>query len=204
MAAGYVCVAGLDGDGRHVRPVVEGRWLTTDLLGANGGPFEIAATVDLGPTRPVGANPEVEDYAVQPQHIRQVAPPDFERLWARLVENAELKLIDIFGHDLTSRGHGAVVPLGAGARSLGTLMSGYRPRVSLRDGRIRCHVVDPDFGELDVSVTDIRLYTVGGNGWQPDADKVAEVSYRVLRPRTRTFPPDIVGSSLIHLSFPVL
>src|SRR5215210_1099974 len=50
MQPGYFCAAGIDLEsGRHVRPVLRRGRLTTDLLGTNGGPFDIGSVLDLGP-----------------------------------------------------------------------------------------------------------------------------------------------------------
>src|SRR5215204_3740978 len=63
MQPGYVCVAGVDVHTlKHVRPVLRYGRLTTDLLRRNGGPLDIAAVVDFGPTAYAGRAPEVEDH----------------------------------------------------------------------------------------------------------------------------------------------
>jgi hypothetical protein len=62
MRAPCICVAGLDRDGRHIRPVPRHGRLTEDDLAAAGGPFAIGAVVDLGATRPCPSPPEVEDH----------------------------------------------------------------------------------------------------------------------------------------------
>lgn len=66
MQPGYICVAGVDvSNGHHVRPVLRGR-LTTDLLASKGGPFDMAALVDLGTVECCGHAPEIEDHYFNP------------------------------------------------------------------------------------------------------------------------------------------
>ena len=49
MQPGYICVAGVEiTRGKRVRPVTYGR-LPTSLLAREGGPFDMAALVELGP-----------------------------------------------------------------------------------------------------------------------------------------------------------
>lgn len=151
------------------------------LLSEHGGPFALGATVDLGPTRTVGAVPAVEDHEFDPEQCEQVAGPDPLRLWERISEDAELSLIDVFGQDLCRKGRGAVVPVGAGKASLGTLDPGYRPRLLMEDkSKIRCEVTDPSLGELNLSVTDLRLHREGNHEWMVNAAAV-EAARRDLK-----------------------
>src|SRR5262249_60047280 len=66
MMKGYICAAGIDPVTReHVRPVLPGMRLRASMLASNGGPFRMAALVDLGETRYCGAAPEVEGVEFQ-------------------------------------------------------------------------------------------------------------------------------------------
>ena len=54
MMKGYICAAGIDEEtNEHVRPVLPGVRLRVDLLEERGGPFSMAALVDLGRNRSV-------------------------------------------------------------------------------------------------------------------------------------------------------
>ena len=172
MATGYFCVAGLDPRGRHVRPVLRRGRLPVGLLSTQGGPFALESVVDLGETEAVGTAPEVEDHAFDPHRSSAVRQIDSDEFWTQLERDSELALVDIFGHDLRTEHRGAVVPIGAGRASLGTLDPGYRPRVMIKEGRIRCLASDPDFGELDLAVTDVRLYRLLDTGWEPNETAV--------------------------------
>lgn len=178
MAPGYICVAGLDDEGHHIRPVIPGQRLPVSLLSKHGGPFALGATVELGATRAVGAIPQVEDHLFDPERCEQVTPPDPGRLWEGLSANAELRLLDIFGDDIRKEGPGAVVPVGAGRCSLGTLDPGYRPRIQIVNGKLRCKLADSEF-ELDLSVTDLRFYTETETAWDID-EKSVQVVQRAL------------------------
>src|SRR5262249_61901424 len=66
MMKGYICAAGIDPVTReHVRPVLPGMRLRASMLASNGGPFRMAALVDLGETRYWVAAPEVGDVEFQ-------------------------------------------------------------------------------------------------------------------------------------------
>lgn len=211
MRSGYICVAGLDEEGRHVRPVISPEQLSSSLLGRHGGPFSVGAIVDLGETTPVGTAPEVEDHQFDPGRARQVSTPDPHQAWRRLLDSAELSLIDIFGHDLVKDGKGASVQVGAGRASLGTFDPGYRPRLIVKDGKPRCAVVDPDLEELDLSVTDARLYAESGGRWIPDFDAIEKtgnelktgrpvlLSVGLTRPWPREDPRHWLQVNGIHL-----
>ena len=75
MQSGYICVAGVDvSNGQNVRPVLRGR-LATDLLVSKGGPFDMAALVELGTVECCGHAPEKEDYYFDPRpahYIRHI------------------------------------------------------------------------------------------------------------------------------------
>lgn len=158
MQPGYICVAGIDPEsGDHVRPVLGGR-LRAELLAKNGGPFDIATLVDLGPTQHRGSPPETEDHLFTPASasiVRDVAP---DRFWRVLCKNAETDLRSIFGDDLQPYGTSAVVNLNAGATSLGCVSLETPPRIEINGwDKIRAYVNDGEF-DLDLSVTDLRLY----------------------------------------------
>lgn len=158
MQAGYICVAGVDADsGRHVRPVV-GHRMGRALLRRHGGPFEMGAVVDLGPTAPVGSPPEVEDRSFNPRNARcetDAAPGYFWRLLERVARES---LASIFGEDLERHGRTYAMAAHTGGASLGVL----RPAMlalsrEAASGKLRLRLSDG--GEpVSLSVTDLRLY----------------------------------------------
>src|SRR6267378_4302706 len=122
MQAGYICVAGIDiRNNAHIRPVLHGR-LSATLLSAQGGPFAMAAVVDLGKTVSQGSPPEVEDYYFDDtKAIREeiMKGPEF---WQLLKSVSAKKLRTIFGGDLTKKYAGSAVVLpDKGKASLGCL-----------------------------------------------------------------------------------
>lgn len=215
MADGFICVAGLDEHGRHIRPVLSPNRIPVTLARPHGGVFDIAAVVDLGMTEPFGAAPEHEDHRFDPNAASFVEIRDEAAFWNTLGLDAELCLKDIFGADLQPRGPGAVVPIGGGKASLGTLNPGYRPKVVIDNlGRLRCKLTDPDLGKLNLSVTDFSLHQVVGGSWRIDQAKVAALAADVGKGRpvllsvglTRPWPHDDPAHWLqvnnIHLEAP--
>jgi hypothetical protein len=163
MQLGYICVAGVDMQtGRHVRPVMKSR-LGIDLLARHGGMFEMATVVDLGPTLYAGQTPEIEDFRFGPRHARRVRDLSASEFWSLLTRQAKDSLTELFGPELQMRGpRSCGTEPGCGLASLGCL----RPRrcgqlhVQQRHERgpvVRLDVHDAVF-DLDLSVTDIRLY----------------------------------------------
>lgn len=178
MAALHICVAGLDVEtNRHIRPVPrQGRLSTSDLLG-NGGVFAIGALVHFGPVADVGAPPELEDRQFEVAEFEGTLPPAV--FWEYLEAAALPTLDDIFGGDLVSHPPGRTIPVGSGIASLGCLLPRNTPRLYVSpDGRIRMWLVDGE-EELNLSVTDLRLYE--DDLRTPAADRVADVARRMRR-----------------------
>ncbi len=159
MQPGYICVAGIDPEsGRHVRPVLAGGRLHTSLLAKAGGLFDIAAVVDLGATQHHGHRPETEDHLFTPANASVIDDLTQTRFWKMLKDSSAPDLRSIFGSDLRSYGTSAVVDVNAGEASLGCLRLETRPSIVVNSwGKIRAHVTDGEF-DLDLSVTDLRLY----------------------------------------------
>ena len=179
MRSPFICVAGVElRTGTHVRPVVAGKQLHNDLLVRHGGPFEMAARIELPTVTPVPHPPEVEDhlFTSNEAELEGYLPPD--RFWELLNRIARPKLAQIFGPALTKRGaQAAAVDIGKGSASLGCLVPARPPRLYLRwDKRIRIEVTDGDLN-LDLSVTDIRPY--GPDYVTPDDGVVGRVAKRI-------------------------
>jgi hypothetical protein len=177
MQPGYICVAGIDPQtGKHVRPVLNGR-LSRDLLATRGGPFDMAAWVDLGPTIYAGTPPEIEDYAFT-HHVACAAavasPTDF---WSLLQGVAHRRLVDIFGPDLQPNGSGCTLSLGKGLASLGCLIPAGRPELHVHDDtKVRLRFSD-SVQEVSLSITDLRFYQ--GDRWTLKRATVADVQRRL-------------------------
>ena len=154
---GYICGAGIDTQvGGHVRPGLVGR-LYTKLLARNGGPFDIAYIVGLGPTKSVGSPPEVEDYRFSSGKVTQVGVASPDEFWSLLKRSARRRLSVIFGPDLISLGpdSGGVL-VRKGMASLRCLVPAGRPVLYLRprpgkSDQIRMGVSDGMY-HLDLSV----------------------------------------------------
>lgn len=185
MQRGFICVAGVNLQTKeHVRPVLRGARLSKDLLSRNGGPFDMAAVVDLGNATPAGSKPEVEDYVFDPSKANFVKNFAEEKFWRLLTELAQLKLSTIFGEALKSRGSkSCAVDVGRGKASLGCLgpishsKLYLRPRSGKPD-QIRIMVKDGEF-DLDLGVTDIRLY--GDDHVTPNPEIVKRIAKRLVQ-----------------------
>lgn len=183
MQPGYICVAGIDvKTGKHVRPMPRsGNRLGTRRLARNGGAFDMACVVELGPATPNGKPPEMEDhlfYSSRATRLRSVAPEEF---WNMLEKLAQPTFASIFGKDLARVGwQSCGVGFGKGEASLGCLRA-TGPVLCLKERpdrppSIRLHLHDGEF-DVDLPVTDIRLY--GADHVTPDRDAVARTAQRL-------------------------
>ena len=157
MRGGHVCVAGLDREGRHVRPVLEVGRIRRSSTTENGGPFGLGAVVELGRPRPRPAPPEVEDCVFDLRSTRAKGMTDPTDFWRLLDELSSTSLPAIFGGMLTRDGRTASMPVGTGTASLGV----YRPPSSIR--------IDRSFGKLRVLVSDSRAGNVVASPDGPQA-----------------------------------
>ncbi|MBA2450607.1 MAG: hypothetical protein H0V51_21550 [Chloroflexi bacterium] len=183
MQRGYVCVAGVDLDQRrHVRPVLGDTRLPTSVLARHGGPFDLATVVELATNEPTPVRPKVEDHEFSPRQAKSVERMEPAAFWELLTALARPRLGAIFGPDLRKRdGGGATVRSGAGRASLGCLAPSRRPELYLKprergSDQVRMRIGDGD-AELDLSVTDIRLY--GSDHVTPDPEAMQRVSERI-------------------------
>lgn len=185
MQSGYVCVAGVDvATKTHVRPIPARTQLRPSFLARRNGPFDMAVIVDLGPTRPIGEKPAVEDHEFDPSKVTVVGTLAGPRFWNMLTQLAKPKLTLIFGNDLrlVTRASCAV-DLGKGLASLGCLVPAGPPCLYLRarqdkPPQVRIRVSDGEF-DLDLGVTDLRLY--GQDHRTPDPEVVSMVADRLRK-----------------------
>ena len=159
MMKGYICAAGIDPVTReHVRPVLPGMRLRASMLESNGGPFRMAALVDLGETRYCGTAPEVEDVEFQVSRAARLGALSGGEFWELLRSVAEENLRDVFGDDLEPVGHTLAIREGGGAASLGCIAPKRAPALAVdRFDRIRALLADENAFH-DLPVTDLRLY----------------------------------------------
>ena len=179
MLSGYICVAGVDVATRqHVRPMSKTN-LRPNLLAEHGGPFAMAAVVDLGPVKSKAVRPEVEDRLFDPAQARVVKTLERGRFWNMLTQVAERELTTIFGEDLHPVGASScAVDKDTGQASLGCLLPKAPPElyVRKRPGRrpqVRMRLTDGTF-DVDVGVADLRLY--GADHKTPDVGLVEVVA----------------------------
>ena len=178
MQPGYFCAAGVDLETEtHVRPVLRRGRLTTDLLSTNGGPFDIGAVLDLGPTANTGRAPELEDHRFDPADTRRLYDDNAGDYWDALERVARESLEDIFGPALELWDESGTVDVGEGHASLGCLKPEQQPWIYVdHRGTVRL-VLDYLMPSVDLSVTDLRLYE--GDGRTPRRDLVQSVQKRL-------------------------
>lgn len=159
MKPGYICVAGIDQtSGKHVRPVLAGSQLTNALLKREGGPFDIAAVVDLGSVRANGSPPEVEDHLFDPQKTKATTVLAPAKFWKLLEGASEPSLVAIFGNDLKPNGNVMAVDVRKGNASLGCLLPRRPPDIEIdRYGKVKIRLREGIY-DLYLSVTDLRVY----------------------------------------------
>jgi hypothetical protein len=163
MQPGYFCVAGLEANTpRHIRPVLRHGRLTIDLLSTGGGPFDIGARVDLGPTTHAPHAPELEDHRFDPSSTHRLSDDDPDAYWSTLDGVAQESLEEIFGSALELWDESGTVDVGEGQASLGCLRPEKQPWLYVdHRGTVRM-VLDYLMPSVDLSVNDLRLYERDG------------------------------------------
>lgn len=175
-----ICVAGVDLETwAHVRPVLAFRNLDAGLLTRNDGLFDMAEVVRLGKVIPRPTAPHVEDYQFEPGDASRVERMEAGKFWALLARIARPTLSELFGPELKgTEGAGCIVDVGRGKVSLGCLVPASKPRLKIAwsqdKPRIRMELDDGQFSDLDLSVTDLRLYRA--DHVTPDEDMVGRVA----------------------------
>jgi hypothetical protein len=187
MRGGHICVAGVDVEtDRHVRPVLQWFSLLPSLLARNGGPFDMAHLVDLGPAEPCPKPPHVEDHLFVPSKAAVLDRLAGEEFWALLYAVSRPRLRGIFGDELRPMGRSSCgMSEGQGKASLGCLRLSRRQRPPYvergRDGGLRIRIRIDD-GELcrAVAVTDLRLHR--DDHATPDAAALERLADRLRSP----------------------
>jgi Dual OB-containing domain len=178
MQPGYICVAGINlQNNAHVRPVLAGARLTTDMLKRLGGPFDVAVVVDLGAAHPCGNPPETEDHVFDPNEIVEVRQMGPDQFWRLINSVSRRTLAEIFGDQLKVQSTGCAIKEGRGSVSLGSLLSITPPEIYINSwGKLRAWVSDGAFNG-DLSVTDLRFYRKDQQ--TPRRNLVANVQRRI-------------------------
>lgn len=176
MKDGYICVAGIDGLGRHYRPMLSrvrgGEWLKSFWYDGDGT-IQVRRVVEFGDLSPSPQPPHIEDHLVANSGaIRLVSILDRASHWARLqAASDEEPLQTLCGgeHSIDHLGR-VTVPQGRGCRSLACAPASElalyaKDRSRFGDTpQLRAHVRlsgTPDL--LDLPVNDIRLFTANGS-----------------------------------------
>jgi hypothetical protein len=161
MKPGIICVAGIDPDtGRQIRPILDHGCFDRGFLHQNGGPFQIAALVDLGPAKYVGHAPEWEDHRIDPTNLKYLGRRSAADFWSLLRKTMKPNLTAIFGRALQHdpRDHSSTATEHTGAASLGHLELPRPVEVSINQwGKLRA-VLHDSTSDPEISINDIRLW----------------------------------------------
>ena len=181
MRKPYVCIAGIQADGVHVRPVLRCWQLNCALLQSRGGAFSLGAVVDLGSVVPRPTPPEVEDAIFVPDQVKLVKTLEGDEFRTHMVKVGESSLQEIFGDELVRMSRtAAAVPEGMGKASLGVLRVNHGVTIHseerLGDAAIRCTFTDRDLGKLSLKVTDLRLWKE--DQITPDLSRISALNSR--------------------------
>ena len=153
------CVAGVDLDtGDHVRPASTHGPLPLDLLGAHGGPFDMANVVELRHSVRSIRRPHVEDRVFYPPQATRLGTASDEEFWQLLEALSRPTLGELFGPELEPHGRRCAVRPGTGNASLGCLAPARPPRLHFDEyGKLRLDLTDGTF-HVSLPVTDLRLF----------------------------------------------
>jgi hypothetical protein len=179
MRESRICIAGLDSNGRHVRPVTSSntRQLTRTLLIERGGPLEIGAVLELGDVAAAPRAPAIEDHRFTVTNTKHVKRLDGDEYFNLLDRVAEEDLQEIFGPDLKRRKQTFAVNRGAGSASLGVLRVWQKVDLTTgRYGRLRLKLGDSKTA-MHLPVTDLRF--VGEDNETVRNDVVEDVRWRM-------------------------
>jgi len=182
MSYPRVCVAGLDEDGRYIRPVV-GRHEILNLEAVDKGLLELGNWIDLGGHEFRPQPPEVEDCYFELANARLVGKASPKEFWFYLKRSAKKSLDAIFGEKLdvreTSLGTTLALPAGVGKASLGDFLVEELDlviRLHEYKGELKLRGVFAVGGlKLSVAVTDLRFYNWSKGAFRLDTQKVQEV-----------------------------
>ncbi len=177
MQPPYICVAGIDvRTGTHIRPVLDGRRISSAWLHTAGRTIRVGAIVDIGQVTSCGHAPEWEDHRFAPHATRWIADVSAETFWQVLNSVAQPSLQAIFGPDLEPHDNGYIVNLNRGVSSLGCLRAVNRIQLQINNyGKIRAAWHD-GARYLSLSVTDMRLHD---DTYAPYPERVAAVARRL-------------------------
>jgi hypothetical protein len=183
MQAGYFCAAGINLETlRHIRPVKVGMRLRTEMLARYGGPFELGNVIDIGPAKPVGQRPEVEDHELDWSKVKVVDKFTGAQFWEIMQKVSRPKLRQVFGPALKMMGmRSCAIEPGCGLASLGCVVFTGIARLFLKSRPPKPDQVRIAFTDgvlrVDVGLTDIRLY--GRDHVTPDQTTIDRVAKRL-------------------------
>ncbi len=157
-----ICIAGVDADGRCIRPVVDGSNLWEDYLTSIRGHTIRAFSVvrlEIGEPRP--DPPHTEDCVFNPFTIRYVGSLKRSEARSRLEAIADRDIASIFGAPIT-QDVGTFILRGEGTRSLGTVRTRRLAVERIGAGidgraRVRLRVTDASGAEYSLPVTDLAF-----------------------------------------------
>jgi hypothetical protein len=161
MAFPRICVAGVDPETlEHVRPTTTPMDpITRNLLRKRGGPFGMAAVVDLGAVVSEPTPPETEDHQFKIARVRHVEDMAGDEFLELLEQVSAPDLACAFGSALERVGWKYAVGIGRGECSLAVVRVRKQLGLAVNDrfGRLQLQFNDVD-PPTYLPVTDVRFY----------------------------------------------
>jgi hypothetical protein len=176
-----ICVAGIETETEtHLRPVtIPEEPLTRDLLVQVGGPLQVGATLELGPTRAQPEPPEIEDHLVDPSRMSNEGLLGADEYLDLIDRVSHRSLHSAFGMALQRRGRSFAVDAGKGKCSLACVRPRKQPTLEVDGfGKLRL-VLNDTLDTAYIGVTDLRFYEEDQH--TVCSEVFADVHRRILR-----------------------
>lgn len=156
MQSPRICIAGIEVDSkRHLRPVTApDDLITRSLLAEEGGPLQLGAGVELGPTTATPNRPETEDHFCQTgnrEALGVLSGQEYLDLLTR-VEGDDLGTA--FGPGLRRNGNTYAMKSGGGEHSLVCIRANQGTRLSIDFEKPYLRLPE----QTKVKVTDVRFF----------------------------------------------
>lgn len=175
MRSPRICIAGIKVDSKqHLRPVTApDDLITRSLLAEEGGPLQLGAGVELGPTTATPNPPETEDHLCQTGNFEALGVLSGDEYFELLTQVDGGDLGTTFGPGLRRNGNTYAMESGGGKHSLACIRAdqGARLLIDFEKPYLRL----PD--QAKIKVTDVRFFEPDQKTLRKDA--VADVNARL-------------------------
>jgi hypothetical protein len=156
MQSPRICIAGIEVDSkRHLRPVTApDDLITRALLAEEGGPLQLGAGIELGPTKATPNRPETEDHFCRTANFEALGVLSDQEYLDLLTRVDEGDLGAAFGPGLRRNGKTYAMEPGDGEHSLACIRANHGARLSIDFEKPYLRLP----GQAKVRVTDVRFF----------------------------------------------